>query len=343
MPAAEDHILVIRFSAMGDVAMLVPVIKELLQQHPALKVTVLSSRQFAAFFKGIDRLYFIGADLKETHKGLKGIYELYKELTQGAKFTAVADLHNVLRTIVLRNFFHLRGIPVKVIDKGRQEKKALTRRNNKIFRPLKTSHQRYADVFTALGFPLVLSGKVERIYHAAFEKELDIWLRDLPDKIIGVAPFAKHAPKLYPLDRIQGIINKLAAEGNTVVLLGGGAAEASLLNEWATVHKNIKNAAGIFSLEQEMALLSRFRLVITMDSANMHMAAMLGVPVLSIWGATHPYAGFMGYGLPLESAVQIQLDCRPCSVFGNKPCWRGDHACMEWLGGEKVIEEARKT
>ena len=80
-------------------------------------------------------------------------------------------------------------------------------------------------------------------------------------------------------------------------------------------------------------------LVVSMDSANMHLASLFGVSVVSIWGATHPYAGFYGWNQSMENAVQIDLYCRPCSVFGNKPCYRGDHACMKHLAEEKILEK----
>jgi ADP-heptose:LPS heptosyltransferase len=80
-------------------------------------------------------------------------------------------------------------------------------------------------------------------------------------------------------------------------------------------------------------------LMISMDSANMHLASLFGVPVISVWGATHPYTGFYGWAQPTGNAVQIDLYCRPCSVFGNKPCYRGDHACMEQLPPELILEK----
>ena len=78
---------------------------------------------------------------------------------------------------------------------------------------------------------------------------------------------------------------------------------------------------------------------VSLDSANMHLASLFGVPVVSVWGATHPFAGFFGWAQPTDNAVQIDLYCRPCSVFGNKPCYRGDHACMQQLPEEKIIEK----
>src|SRR5215216_3653885 len=152
-------LLIFRFSSLGDVAMTVPVIQLLLQQHPELQVTFVSNHFVAPLFKNIDRLQFYAAHLKGKHKGVKGLYRLYKELKRKSSFDAIADLHDVLRTKVLRSFFSFSGKRFAVIDKGRKEKKELTRLKNKIVHPLKTTFERYADVFKSLGLPVVLNAK----------------------------------------------------------------------------------------------------------------------------------------------------------------------------------------
>ena len=95
--------------------------------------------------------------------------------------------------------------------------------------------------------------------------------------------------------------------------------------------------AGRFSMNDELAEIAKLDLMISMDSANMHLASMCDVPVLSIWGATHPYAGFMGWGQPLDHAIQVELPCSPCSVFGNKACYRGDWACLQQIEPATVV------
>jgi ADP-heptose:LPS heptosyltransferase len=121
--------------------------------------------------------------------------------------------------------------------------------------------------------------------------------------------------------------------------LGGGKNEVMILDEWEKEFPGIINLAGKFSFAEELAIISHMDKMISMDSANMHLASLFGVPVVSVWGATHPFAGFYGWAQPSDNAVQIDLYCRPCSVFGNKPCYRGDHACMEQLPKEKIIEK----
>ena len=335
---ADAHILVIRFSAMGDVAMTVPVIKNLLQQNPRLQVTVVSNAFLQPLFEGLDRCYFYPAFLKDQHKGFAGLYRLYKGLKKHASFDAVADLHNVLRSTILSTFFRLSGYQVATVDKGRSEKKELTRKDNKIYRQLTPMHERYAAVFRKLGLQIKLQDTMPVYERRAFPSAIFSILS--PGKrIIGIAPFAQYKEKMYPIEKMKNIVSRLAAENNFILLFGARGNEAYTLQTWETEMEFVKNIAGKYSLKEELAIISNLELMVSMDSANMHLASLFNVPVVSIWGATHHYAGFYGWGQDINHIVEIDLYCRPCSVFGNKPCYRGDHACMNWIGEDLVLKK----
>jgi len=153
------RIIVTRFSAMGDVAMVASVLKEFCQQHPTVEIIMVSRPFFAPFFDGIKNVKFHAIEPKTTHKGLFGLIRLKNELAQyGAD--AVADLHFNLRSRILDVLLSLSGIKIKQLDKGRAEKKALTRKEHKVKHPLKLTVERYADVFRALGFHFELSHKL---------------------------------------------------------------------------------------------------------------------------------------------------------------------------------------
>ena len=333
-----QHILVIRFSAMGDVAMTVPVINKVLEQNPHLQITVVSNSFFRPLFQGIERCNFHPAYLKKQHKGTAGIFQLFKELRAKADFSAIADLHSVLRSSLLKIFFSFYGYRIASIDKGRKEKKALTRKENKIFQLLTATHERYAQVFRQLGFIADISNQspvfTKKIIPAGTEK---VFAGN--KKIIGVAPFAQYTEKMYPLEKMRKVVNQLAVENYTVLLFGGGEKEAAILQQWANETTGVYAIAGKFSFAEELAIISNLKAMVSMDSANMHLAALFGIQVISIWGATHPYAGFAGWGQPPENTVQVDLYCRPCSVFGNKPCYRGDHACMQMISEQMILEK----
>lgn len=337
-----QHILVIRFSAMGDVAMTVPVIKNVLRQNPQLRITVVSNAFLQPLFNGIERCYFHPAYLKAQHKGVAGMYKLYKELKSANTFTAIADLHSVLRSTILKTFFSFSGHKIATIDKGRKEKKELTRKENKILRPLTSTHERYAEVFRKLGLAAVLKTDTP-----VFPKQpIPSAIQNLfatGKKIIGVAPFAQHEEKMYPIDKMKAVVQQLAAENNTILLFGGGEKEALILQQWADEISGANNIAGKFSFAEELAIISNINLMVSMDSANMHLASLFGIPVVSIWGATHPFLGFNGWAQLEKNMVQVELSCRPCSVFGNKPCYRGDHACMYIITQQMIIDKIQNS
>ncbi|MBO9593723.1 MAG: glycosyltransferase family 9 protein [Niabella sp.] len=348
MKAAPKHILVFRFSALGDAAMTVPVLRLLLAQHPGLQVTMVSVPFHAPLFENIDRLHFYGADIRKQYKGLRGLVTLARRLKTAVPFDAVADLHDVLRTKIIRRL--LGPVPIAVIDKGRGEKKELTRPHNKKLRPLKTTFQRYADVFAKLGVPVVINDQMSGIRHETLDisRQRSAILSakfQIPDakSRIGIAPFAKHAAKMYPLEKMEQVVRLLQQDAGSMIFLFGSKAEAPLLEQWAAGHPNIRVAAGQYAFAEELQLIAQMDVMLTMDSANMHLASLYGVPVVSIWGGTHPWLGFYGWGQDPENAVQTDLACRPSSVFGNKPCpVHGEAGCMQEITPEQVYQKLSK-
>jgi ADP-heptose:LPS heptosyltransferase len=334
------HILVFRFSALGDVAMTVPVVKLLLDQNPGLQISFVSDPFMKPLFDGIERLQFYGADTKKDFNGLTGLRRLAKQIKKDIPFDAIADLHNVVRTKVLR--FFLSGKRAS-IDKGRAEKKELTRARNKRLRPLQSTFQRYADVFAQLGFPVELDVK-RGIVRRPRPQRLLVPGQTQSDWLIGVAPFARHLPKMYPLEKMKEVVKKLASHSPMTVVLFGSKEEAAVLDDWAKEIPNVSSVAGKFSFAEELEIIATLDLMISMDSANMHLASMFGVPVVSIWGGTHPYLGFYGWGQQYDNAIQQDLPCRPSSVFGNKPCpVHGEQGCMEGVTVARVYDRVKSN
>ena len=335
------HILIIRFSAIGDVAMTVPVVDCLARQYPENHYTILSQSFFQPLFAHCpDNVRFAGVDLYNDYKGVGGMYRLYRELLQH-RFDAVADLHDVLRTKLLRIFFRCSRLNVKHIDKGRKDKRLLTQKKNKLFRQLIPTIERYADVFSALRQPLAPLDfrSVFGLSRGDFNI-IEPITGNKSGKWIGVAPFAKHEGKIYPLDRMEQVVAHFAnKEDVTVFLFGGGAAEKAILDGWCTKYPRTLSVVEKLNLTAELVLMSHLDVMLSMDSANMHLATLTATPVVSIWGATHPYAGFYGYRQLPDHAVQIDLSCRPCSVYGSKPCYRNNTKCMEKITPLMVIEK----
>ncbi|MEG1333958.1 glycosyltransferase family 9 protein [Bacteroides sp.] len=338
------RILVIRFSALGDVAMTVPVIHSLATQYPQHEIIILSRGMMQPLFQRLpSNVRFINADLSGKHKGIRGLNRLYNEL-KVMRFDYVADLHNVLRSRYLRYRFLLSGVSVAAICKGRLGKKQLIRRRHKVLVMQKTSFQRYADVFSALACPVRLD--FTSIYGAGkgdFSQIASVVQPKGTDKWIGIAPFAKHRGKIYPIELQEQVVAHFAANPTVkVFLFGGGKEEQEVFDRWTKKYPSVTSLIGKLNLSTELNLMSHLDVMLSMDSANMHLASLVGIPVVSIWGATHPYAGFMGWKQQPDHTVQLDLSCRPCSVYGQKPCFRGDYACLMQITPRQVIEKIER-
>lgn len=299
------------------------VFREIIEQNPDLKIVFVSRNNFADLFEGIPNFIFKGIDI-DDYKGFWGMRRLANELTKEFKPDLIADLHSVIRTKILDTIFKKRGYKVSVLDKGKEGKEHLTDIWNLEKKPLRHTTERYADVFREMGFPVVLSHQYRQ---KSFKKSG-----------IGFAPFAQHQGKMLPLEKSFEVA-KILAKKHQIYFFGGGNSEVETLNLWVTQIPNSENFAGKLTLKEELQKISDLETMISMDSANMHLASLVGTRCVSIWGSTHPYAGFLGYGQSENDIIQVKdLTCRPCSVFGDKECYRGDWACLEEIDIQKIID-----
>ena len=340
----KEHILVIRFSAMGDVAMVVPVVWSLARQYPDVRITVLSRAFARPLFEDLaPNVGFMVADLKREYHGIKGLNALYRRLA-AKQFTAVADLHNVLRSEYLRLRFNIGRYRVAHINKHRKGRRRITSASNKQLTQQPTSFENYVEVFRQLGYPITIDFK------SIFPAEggnlnllpAPMNVKNTHDPWIGIAPFAAHEGKVYPPRLMHQVIEQLLGKypNARIFLFGRGEQEDKHFTEWCAQHPQcVYTGQHVDSLHQELILMSHLNVMISMDSGNMHLASLTGIPVVSVWGATHPYAGFMGWGQTQDNAVQIPLDCRPCSIFGQKKCLRGDYACMKRIATDAIVEK----
>lgn len=329
---------------MGDVAMTVPVIRAFVQQNPNVKVTVISTFFFKPFFDGIKNLSFYPFDDKNRHNGVIGLMRLFQDL-EVLEIDAFVDLHNVLRSKMLRALFRINGKKTAHVNKGRKEKAALTRADNKIFKPLTTMFERHSKVFEELGFKVDLSNPLFP-KKAVLDSEISQLIGEIPTaigiKLIGIAPFAQYDSKVYPLDLMQEVIHKLAENSDYKILLfGGGKKEIELLDSLSKGKENVIVVAGQLRFQQELQLISNLNVMLAMDSGNAHIAAMFGIEVITLWGATHPFAGFSPFNQPLENALVSDRSLfpkLPTSVYGNKNV-QGYENVMRTISVESIVDK----
>lgn len=325
--------LIIRFSALGDVAMTIPVIYSVARQYPGERFDVVTRPFFAGLFiNAPENVHVIPADFKENYRGAAGMRRLLHDL-RALRPDCVADLHNVLRSWIIDNYMRLHGVRVVMVDKNRSKRRKLL--SEKV--PQTGFITRYADVMARLGFPVELTFRSLYDHTPArppFEPE---------HPAVGIAPFARYYNKTYPPEMMKQTAQLLARRGYHVYLFGGRGHEADELSAWANDIDRCTSVAGRYALADELALMNRLDCMVSMDSANQHMAALAGTSVVSVWGSTTPACGFMAYGQDPELAISLGLHCQPCSVAGKPTCPLRHLDCLCSITPEMIAARVKKA
>jgi len=336
--------LVIRTSAMGDVAMTVPVIEQFKLQNPGVKLVVLTSPAFVPFFRYLDNITVEVCELHGRHEGIRGIYRLYKELSSKYRFDSILDLQVKLYSRLLKMFFGFRRVPIYMLDKGKKEKNQVTRQKNKNKVQLQKMVFRYASVFKAAGLNFDF---LETPYLRRMEPMPEKYSFLEGERLIGFSPLASFEGKQLPLKIVRSLTEQLIERfpQYKIVVFGGGRYEKMVGDSLESFYPGfVYSTIGKMNIPLEMDLMSNLDIMISMDSSAQHICALLGVKVLSVWGATHPYTGFLGYSHTMEkNAITLDLDCSPCSVYGDKPCYRGNRPCMYGLTAEIIADRVAKA
>lgn len=334
------RVLITRLSSFGDVAMLVPVIFSVAAKYPQDRFIVLTRKAFAPLFENLG--FNINAKIFDPnkHNGF-GIFKLLKSLSNYG-YTDVADVHDVLRTKIIRSYMSLLGKNVAYINKGRKDKENMIMSKQTV-PALKPTTERYMEVFEKLGFHAEMEFKNFFEFDKRSLYPLRTIVKEKNGKWVGVAPFSKHNEKIYPLDKMEEVVSNLVKKTSiTIFLFGAGKAEREVLNKWEEKYPNIINASGKLTLINELLLMSYLDVMISMDSANMHLASLVETPVVSVWGATHPSFGFYGFNQDINNAIQTEIECRPCSVYGEIPCTRGDYACLNRIQENTILNKVEQ-
>ena len=307
----NKRVLVVRLSALGDVAILEPVLRQRAAANPDVLFLLAAPPRLEPLFRGMANVQYVPTEKRQKPR------ELYRQLS-ALKPDVVADMHHVLRTIGVDWLFRLHGVSVHYIRKHCERGIA--------------TWQRYDRVFGYCG----LKGGV------AMGDYWQVKVSVGQPRVVGVAPFAQHKGKIWPLDMMEQLVLMLSERGYRVQLFGS-AAEATVLDAWDEKYDGVESLAGRYSFEEELERIAALDVMVSMDSANMHFASSKRVPVVSIWGATHPCRGFYGWKQNPTWAVQKEMECRPCSKYGNKPCRKGDYPCLRRIEPIEVIEKLEKV
>ena len=337
--ASRRNVLVMRFSALGDVAMTIPVLYPVCRANPGTRFIMLTKPWPASMFQDRpDNLMVLGIDVSKDYKGPMGLIRLARRLRRQYGIDAVADLHNVLRTRVIDLCMRWTGLPVVILDKERSRRKALiTHRSSQ---PVTPTIDRYRKVFQSLG--LDAPANFTRLYDGKpLPPSPMVPVKEPGQRWIAVSPFSAHEGKCYPLGLMAQVVAKLSQQDNYwIFLMGGGKDEKIALRPLARDNRHVISIAEVkHGFTDEYALLAKCDLMLTMDSANMHLASLMGLKAVTIWGATAPQCGFQGYGQDAANDIGLDMDCRPCSIYGEKDCRYGDYRCLKRINPDVVVRQ----
>jgi ADP-heptose:LPS heptosyltransferase len=249
----------------------------------------------------------------------------------------VLDLHGVLRTNLLDALFLLTGCRIYRIRKHRKLRRKILK-HKKAGLGVPHAVIRYLRVFEKAG----LTGKISGSAFPPTDHPARIARINKEEIRIGIAPISKHKTKNWGLNNVSKLISLLRLKYPVEIHLFGGPEDQPALDSLSG--PDVFNHAGVFGPLDEISLIQKMDVFISMDSANMHLASLAGVATVSVWGATDPSLGFSPLHQPDDYSLYsdpADVFCRPCSVYGEIPCKRTDAPmiCMNSIKPGKVLNK----
>ena len=332
------RVLITCFSSISNVAAIVPQLYGLTRDYPEHEFVVLSRSFLRPLFDKINNITFVGSDIRGAHKSPIGIYRLFKEL-KALRPDVVLDMQRSWRTKMITRLFILSGTKTLAIGFASAEQKRLIKRGAEKYHPIPTIFDRQARLYAKIG--LKVNDSFCKLYEPSIEQKDKITklYGEKQGQWIGIAPFSIARGKTLPFRKMKNIIMHFDKQPNTkIFLFGAGEMENELLSDWQSLYENVYAVYTNLQLDDELALMNRLDVMVSMDSANMHLASLMAVPVVSVWGATHPYSGLLGWKQSIDNCVGVDFSCRPCTAHSDRKCKYGDYRCLESLHSSKIIE-----
>jgi heptosyltransferase II len=330
-----ERIVVVQTAFIGDVVLVLSLMQALRNRYPSARLGLVTTPAAAVLAEGHPAVNTVHVfDKRKSRRGARGLKAMADEL-RGEKYDAALVPHRSLRSALL---CRLAGIPLRVgFDRG-------------IGRFLMTSRVRYSrrhevmrnsSLTSPLGFSLV-QPPVPAIQLTPDEiKNASVILDRIAPRAqwVALAPGSVWATKRWPEDSFVKLAQLLKTKGFSVLLVGG-VQDAPLCERIAAAAGGVTaNLAGLQGLRGSAALLGRCRMLVSNDSAPMHLAVAVRTPVIAIFGPTSPEFGFGPLGQHDRIVETSGLRCRPCSIHGGKKCPMKTFDCMKSIVPERIVNE----
>lgn len=336
------RILVVRFSSLGDLVLTSSPIKSIHQAYPQAEIFLLSKSKYQEIAAGLPFVsQIISFDSEVKHKGIAGFFKLREEL-KPLHFDIIVDLHSNWRSFLVRRFL---SAPHRVKYHKRSWARFLMVHWKSLKIKPKHTLELYKSALRKLGIsstilPPQLDLKPEDSNWAiSYLKERKVFPGD---SLVGLSPGAKWETKRWDEEKFAETGQILAKKLNAKIIIFGDEKEKEMVNQIAQNLKaqNPIEAVGL-KLNQLTALIDQCKILVSNDSGLMHIATARNVPVVAIFGPTHPKLGFTPFG-EKSIALSANVQCSPCSLHGKSPCYQKSRFCMDFISPQKVVKESLK-
>jgi heptosyltransferase II len=341
------HILLIRFSSMGDVVLQTATVNWLRSLYgKKLTLSFVTSQEFVSLIDTHPGLNQVISFNRRGGEKWKDLIKKIDQLDDKQPIDLIMDMHGTLRSFRFR--MHYWTTPSLTLDKRRWERFLLTKLKGVFFKRLISSKlfglepqvERIINDFESLFFDIRGVRRTKEFVHGPHEEMTT--LGALPEYNIAgdyvvLAPSASFIPKRWPVHSFVELAKKLLDTTTYKVVVLAGP-EDKFCEAFEEIKSDrILNLQGKTSLKESMSILSRTKICIGNDSGMNHIAEAHGVPCLTIFGPTDPRFGFSPHGSQ-SRYLSRELWCKPCSTTGSKPCFRSKLYCMEEISVTEVFE-----
>ena len=335
--AAPDQILLIRLSSIGDILLTFPLIRVLHREYPDTAIDYVIFKEYIDVLQPVRHwlrnvITFAKSDtLLEIHR----IRNIIKE----RQYPLIIDLHNNPRSYRLTH--HQPGNCYR-FQKHRIRRFFYIKFGWKIYLEIPV-WQKYIQTvpmeFQDTAFhPLDFQPDAKIIEQLMAE----IPMLQSTKRILLIFPGARHFTKRWSLDYQESLIRMILEQTDWQIILGGSADESGCVTPLASLDNDrITDISGRYNLYQNFCLISLADLVISNDSAPMHMASLLGKKQLAIFGSTVRQFGFYPSNPNAVIIEDNSVKCRPCSHIGFEKCPKKHFDCIRKITPEIVFEQLR--
>ena len=336
---AVEKVLVFQTAFIGDVILTTPMIQVLRREKKDVMIDVVAVPAGAGILANHpDIQHAIVYDKKGKDRGLLSALRLIQTLRRFRYDVAIIP-HRSLRSGLI---CFLAGIPRRIGFSTSAAKLLMT--DVVEYRPDRHEVERNLSLLQPLQISFSQK-ELPRVFPSTSDHEVvDALLRNHPDvspaNLIALAPGSEWVTKRWLAEGYIDLAKRILEEQFSVVLIGGNNDFVLCREiESAVGNSRVLNAAGELSLLQSAELIRRCKLIVSNDSAPMHIGVAMRTPVVAIFGATVPEFGFAPLG---ERDVVVQtlgLPCRPCSIHGGNACPIKTFVCMRDISSDRVLEQ----